>query len=71
MHTGIDRPRPILQSKEGQYKSQGSIVMPIEHKLLLVGFWMLYKGVSFIPYKLRLLGEVGQRELEMVAGETL
>lgn len=43
--------------------------MPLKVVEPLVGFWMLYKEVTFIHYKLNPLGEVGQRELEVVTGE--
>lgn len=67
-----DGPRANLQSQEGWYKIQGAFsnasrgCRPFRRVLGL-----LYKEVTFVDYKLRPLGEVGQRELEVVTGEKL
>lgn len=37
--------------------------MPIKAVDPLAGFWMLYKKVTFIHYRLKPLGEVGQERV--------
>lgn len=59
-------PEPTCRARKAGGKSRELLVMPVKVVDPLAGFWMLYKEVTLIHYKLKPLGEVGQRELEVV-----
>lgn len=65
LHTGME-PEPACRARKAGGKSRELLVMPVKVVDPLAGFWMLYKEVTLIHYKLKPLGEVGQRELEVV-----
>lgn len=68
LYTGME-PKPTCRARKAGIKPRELLVMPVKVVDPLAGFWMLYKEVTFIYCKLKPLGEVGQRELEVVTGE--